>query len=189
MRRFHLLAAVALLAAGCGASPVTPQQAQIPATLVPAEGLGGQITFNGFAVNREAAATYKENGYTVTATAGSWMAVTTYGAPKPSMQFTADQGTTVEGRIEVTGGGATFTFTSVDLYASVIPIPYTITAMRGTAVVFTMTDKVPNTFGAFRTVSNPQPAAVIDKLIIQLTNASPACCGNPMGVDNLMFGQ
>jgi len=89
----------------------------------------------------------------------------------------------------VTAGGAAFTFTSVDLYASVIPIPYQITGLRNGAVVFALNDRLPNTFGKFMTVTNPGAASPIDTLRIVLVNAGPPCCANPMGVDNLIFGQ
>ena len=70
------------------------------------------------------------------------------------------------GTIQVTGGGATFSFKSVELYASLVPIPYQITGLRNSTTVFTLADTVPNTFGNFATVVNPQGSAVIDTLVI-----------------------
>lgn len=188
MRCLPILAAATILAAGCGASPVKPDQTP-QATLTPAAGGAGNIVFSSLTAHGAPVASHTESGYALTASGGEWTASTKYGNPKPFIQFTASTSQTVEGQVEVTAGGATFTFTSVDLYASVIPIPYTITGMRGTSVVYTVSDRLPNTFGNFRTVAGPQPTTPIDKLIIKLTNASPACCANPMGLDNLIFGQ
>jgi hypothetical protein len=190
MRPLTTLVVAALFAAGCGASPVRPDDSPlIPATLTPASGPAGNITFSALSSHGAAITSHTESGYTLTASGAAWTASTSYGNPKPFIQFTADKGQTVDGQIDVAAGGAAFAFVSVDLYASVVPIPYTITGKRNGAVVFTVTDRLPNTFGTFRTVASPLPAALIDQLTIRLTNAVPACCANPMGVDNLIFGQ
>jgi len=72
------------------------------------------------------------------------------------------------------------------LYSSVTRIPYTITGVRNDQAVFSLTDTLPNTFGAFRTVANSHSADLIDTLVIELTNSTPACCSNPMGLDNIV---
>jgi hypothetical protein len=53
--------------------------------------------------------------------------------------------------------------------------------------VFTVADTVPNTLGAFRTVANPNAAAVIDTLSIVLTNAASLAGSNPMGLDTIVL--
>lgn len=145
------------------------------------------ITFDGLTVNGQSVRTYLEDGFTVVVNAGSWTAVTTYGNPAPSLQFFAQSGQTVTGEVSVSvSPPATFSFASVDLYASLTPIPYTITGRRSSAEVFTLADTLPNTFGNFRTVSNPTATALIDQLIIRLTNTVPIGPGsNPMGLDNI----
>jgi hypothetical protein len=88
------------------------------------------------------------------------------------------------GTIQVTAFGATFSFKSVDLYASAVPIiPYQITGLRKFTTVFTLTNTVQNTFGKFATVVNSQPSPVIDTLIISLTDGVGA-----MGLDNIALG-
>jgi hypothetical protein len=57
--------------------------------------------------------------------------------------------------------------------------------LRNGVAVFTVSGTVPNTFGNFATVSNPQPTAIIDTLRIRVTNPATACCSNPVGVDNI----
>jgi hypothetical protein len=132
----------------------TPSDQTLSFRLVRANGI---ISFNGLAGSiGSAVSTYTESGFTVSAMAGSWT-VDAYGNPGPSVIFTAPAGTTVTGRMQVTAGGGTFAFTSIELY----------------------------TFGNFATVVNPQAADVIDTLVISLTNASAPCCSNPMGVDNI----
>src|SRR5439155_1992973 len=73
-----------------------------------------------------------------------------------------------------------FNFKSVDLYSSTTPIPYTITGLRNSTTTFTMAATLPNTFGNFATVVNPQAADVIDTLVIRLSNPAAICCANPM---------
>ena len=189
-RTYPLVMDVLALSAACGApAPAAPESPSAPANLVPASGPGSRIVFSGISAHGAAVTSYQESGYTVTASGGAWVGSTSYGAPAPFIQFSTAKGMTTEGRLDIVAGGATFRFASLDLYASIIPIPYTVTGMRGSTVVFTTSGTVPNTFGHFKTVQSPDPSALIDLLHIRLTNAGPACCSNPMGVDNIMFGQ
>jgi hypothetical protein len=77
--------------------------------------------------------TYANSGFTVSPTSGSWM-VNDYGAPSLSIVFSraAVQPTTT-GQIQITAGGSPFTFSSVDLYSSITPIPYEFTGLLGAA--------------------------------------------------------
>lgn len=160
--------------------------ATAPTTTTPqAELQSGSITFSGLSADRASVTSYSELGFTLTMTSGSWQTFANYGNPRPSVIFQTPGGTTATGELQVAGGGATFKFSSVDVYSSTTPIPYTITGLRGSAAVFTLAGTVPNTFGQFRTVASRDPAAVIDTLKIALTNAAAPCCNNPMGVDNI----
>jgi len=113
---------------------------------------------------------------------------TDYGHPAPFIEFyvpcvgtpCAAPATPGIGTLQVTAGGATFRFKSVDLYASLVPIPYQITGLLHSTTAFTITNTVPNTFGDFVTVVNPQAGVVVDTLVISLTGAVSA-----MGVDNI----
>jgi hypothetical protein len=130
---------------------------------------------------------YIESGFTVSETSAGWFPSTTYGNPAPFIEFTAAAGSTVTGEIRVTAGGAAFGFKSVDLYSSTTPIPYTFVGMRNCTTVFTETNTVPNTYGAFRTVVARHPMTVIDTLSITLSNPAAPCCPNPMGLDNIVL--
>jgi Carboxypeptidase regulatory-like domain len=145
------------------------------------------IGFDGLTVNGASVTTYTESGFTVSATSDAWLASTTYGNPAPYIQFLAPGGTTVTGQVRVSAGGAAFSLYSLDFYSSTTPIPYTITGLRNSSTVFTFADTLPNTFGNFRTVANPNAAAVVDALSIVLTNAAAACCSNPMGLDTVVL--
>ena len=129
-----------------------------------------------------------ESGFTVSTTDPNWTVRTTYGNPAPFIQFQrlATEGT-ITGEVQVTAGGATFRFDQVDLYSSITTIPFIFTGLRGGVTVFTETGTVPNTFGAFRTVSNPSAAVTIDTLLIKLSNPATPCCPNPMGLDNIVL--
>ena len=148
------------------------------------------MTFNGLTGGGTSVAIYGESGFSVSASAGSWVALTTYGNPAPFIEFFASAGNTVTGQIQVFADlHAAFSFKSIDLYSSTTRIPYTITGVRDAAVVFTVADTLPNTFGNFRTVVNPHGTDVIDTLTISLSNASIPCCPNPMGLDNIILGR
>lgn len=144
------------------------------------------IGFGGLIVDNAAVSSYSESGFTVVTGGSPWVAGTGLGSPAPSINFFSDAGTTATGTVTVTSSGATFRFTSVDLYSSTTPIPYVITGLRAGATVFTLTDTVPNTLGAFKTVSNPNSSALIDTLRITLTDTSASCCRNPLGLDTIV---
>lgn len=129
--------------------------------------------------------TYTESGFAVSPTAASWF-FSGYGVPAPSLQFSTVAGVTIEGEIKMTAGGTRFQFKSVDVYSSTTPIPYVFTGLAGFATVFSVAGRQGNTFGNFATVANGQPNASIDTLLIRLTNAAAVCCGNPMGLDNIV---
>jgi hypothetical protein len=131
---------------------------------------------------------YTASGFTVSPTAGSWT-VDSYGNPGPSIVFWTAPSI---GTIQVTAGGAAFSFTSVDLYSGLSAIPYSVAGLRSSAPVFTFSATLTTT-GGFVTVVNPQAAAVIDTLIIGLSNPAIAvqcdnqpCTTNPVGVDNIV---
>jgi uncharacterized repeat protein (TIGR03803 family) len=149
------------------------------------------IGFGGLTVNGASFTSYTESGFTVSALSGPWVGVTNYGQtsgqPIGFIDFSGPGGATVTGEVHVSAGGAVFTFNSVNLYSSTTPIPYTITGLRNSSTVFTISGTLPNTFGEFRTVANPSAAAVIDTLSIVLTNAAFPCCGNPMGLDTIVL--
>ena len=147
------------------------------------------ISFSGLSANGASVTTYTESGFIVSATSGAWEASTTYGNLALFIQFFALPGTTVTGEVRVTLGGSVFTFSSVDLYSSTTPIPYTVTGLRNSATVFTLVDTLPNTRGNFRTVANPNAAASVDAVSIVLTNAAAACCDNPMGLDTVVLNR
>jgi hypothetical protein len=145
-------------------------------------------TFGGLLVNGAALSSYTESGITVVATAGGWQAMTGYGNPAPSIDFVTPAGVAGSEQVKVTAGGSAFSFASVDLYSSVTPIPYTFTGLMGSTTVFSVSGTVPNTFGAFATVANPNAEDLIDTLVIELTNDlanGPACCDNTMSLDNV----
>jgi len=75
--------------------------------------------------------------------------------------------------------------TSVDIYSSVTPIPYVFTGLLNGSPLFSVSAVQPNTVGNFVTVANPSSGVLIDTLLIELSNPATACCGNPVGFDNV----
>jgi hypothetical protein len=128
---------------------------------------------------------YEEDGFTVTSTVRAWQVMAGYGRPAPAIIFLRQAPEPdADGEVQVTSGAGLFVFGSVDLYSSVTTIPYVITGVRKSSPAFVLTGKIPNTFGNFKPVSNPE-AVQIDTLVIRLTNPATPCCGNPMGIDNI----
>ena len=179
------LVAGGTFAAGCGGSMMS-RSATAPSTSTAVASApldSSVIGFSGLTSDGVPVTSYTESGFRVSSTSGDWRARTTYGNPAPFIQFWAEPGTTAAGEIQLTAPSPTY-FKSVDLYASTTPVPYMIKGLRNSAVVFTMSGTVSNTFGSFRTVSNPN-AVLIDTLSIALTNSAAVCCRNPMGLDNI----
>ena len=148
------------------------------------------IGFNGLSVNGSSFSTYTESGFTVEPVSGNWLVKTDYGNPPPFIYFTGTQLDPLTAGIRVTNGGSAFQFSSVNLYSSITTIPYTFSGFLNSTLVFTATDTVPNTLGAFATVLNQYSANIIDALEITLVNPAgvcPTCGGNPMGLDNVVL--
>ncbi len=147
------------------------------------------IGFSALRENKAAITTHVESVFTVSAVAGDWMAITTYGNPQPFIEFNSAAGTTVIGEVRVTAGGAAFWLNSLDFYSSTTKIPYVIEGFLSGEQRFTVIDVIGNTFGAFARRLNPNAGVVVDEIRIRLSNASAPCCGNPMGVDNIVLSR
>jgi hypothetical protein len=147
------------------------------------------IGFDGVGSHGAPFMVYASCGFTVRATTSNWTVSTSYGHPAPFIQFTSGAGSTSNGEVVVSAAGATFSFQSVDLYSSTTPIPYVITGIANSTVVFTIQGTLGNTFGNFAAVTNPDPSILVDALVIRLTNPAASCCSNPMGLDNIRVAQ
>ena len=139
-------------------------------------------TFGELLVDAQTLSSYTESGITVLATAGTWDARASFGNPAPSIQFYTSAGAPATGQVKVTAGGSVFSFVSIDLYSSMTTIPYVFTGLRGSTKVFSVSGTVPNTFGNFAPVANPNAGDQIDTLVIELTDS---LAPNPMGLDNI----
>jgi hypothetical protein len=204
MRTVRLSGAVliAVVTAACGSSsstpttptpsaptdvttvPPAPAPAPIPTPAPPAVPGPCSIGFEGFTINGAPFVTHSACGLHIIP-GGAWHAVTTYGVPPPFVQFLAPAGSTTTGDVTLQSPDGLFTFTSVDVYSSTTKIPYEITGSAGGTPVFAFHDVVGNTFGLFATVVNPHRGAAVDTVRIRLSNPAAACCGNPVGLDNI----
>jgi len=194
-QRAFVAAAFLLAAAACTSSAPTSStqnsSSNTSQTTLPPLTQAVTVSFSGLTTNGAAVTTYTESGITITVSGGPWTATTTYGNPAPFLGFLAAAGTTVTGTVSITG--RTFNMRSVDLYSSTTPIPYAISGLRGTSQTFSSSATldavgvVGNTFGNFRTVTNPNATTAVDGLTITLTNPAAACCSNPMGLDNIVL--
>ena len=146
----------------------------------------GTLTFENLTSNGAAVSEYHERGFVLKFSGAGWVEGHTYGNPLPYVFFKVDGGSSATGTVEVSGGGQTFSFSSVDLYSSTTKIPYRIVGLLGGNTVFTLDDQLPNTFGKFRPVASSS-SAPIDTLRIALTNNAAPCCSNPMGLDNIVL--
>ena len=178
------------------ASPdgVGPPSNELTLVVGPA-GVGtSTVSFSGLAgTNTTPFTSHTELSYLVEPVSGPWTVLATSGRPAPSIQLVNPTAATeLIGAVRVTAaGGATFRLTTVDLYSSVTTIPYTLTGTLAGNPVFTATGTVPNTSGNFATVTNPFPSALIDALVVAVTNPArplcPTCGGNPVGIDNIVL--
>jgi hypothetical protein len=145
------------------------------------------IGFAGLRDNRAAVPTYMESGFTISTVSAEWMAITTYGNPLPSLQFMTAPGVTMTGEIRITSAGAPFWLNSIDFYSSTTRIPYVIEGSLSAEPAYTVVNVLGNTFGAFARTLNPRSNVPIDAVVIRLSNPAAPCCGNPMGVDNIVL--
>jgi hypothetical protein len=187
--RVPITTEVVITAQAGGVTRTAPLRLRIdPTGLTPSANY--TIGFSGLRENRTAVATYTELGFTVSSVSAEWVAITTYGNPLPSLQFFASGGT-VTGEIRVTAGGSPFWLRSVDFYSSVTRIPYVIEGFLSGEPMFTQLEVLGNTFGNFVRVSNTRSDALVDVLLIRLSNpTSPGgTLSNPIGVDNIVLNR
>jgi hypothetical protein len=142
------------------------------------------IDFDG--VTDSAFADFKEHGFGVRAKTSGWMGDTNFGDPPPFIEFETPAGVASTQSVIVTHGGRSFTFQSVAIYSSITTIPYKFRGSLNGLTKYVAKGTVPNTFGNFATVTNPDAATVIDRLVISVTNPLTACCSNPEGIDNIV---
>jgi hypothetical protein len=173
MKQTLAIAALIAWVAACAACATTTSPSPTPPSST-------TVTFGGLTANNATMTTYVESGVTVSALAGGWSAAASSAVTGEILVTAGGEG--------VAAGAPTFSFSSVDLYSSVTPIPYTIVGLRHSTTMFTLAATLPNTLGRFVTVANPQATAVIDTLLINLSNFQASCptCINPVGLDNIV---
>ncbi len=173
----------------CGSDHATAAQfvvAQINNAL-PSPGCPVTIGFDTLQSNNAPFLDYREAGFTIAAASGGWTVLTSFGHPGPFILIRRSAAeAAIAAEIRITAGGSPFSFSSVDLYSSLTPIPYAFTGLRNANTVFTVAGTVPWTFGAFATVVNPNSSDRIDTLLIRITNPV-VCCDNPAGLDNIVL--
>jgi len=147
------------------------------------------IGFSSLRENRAPFTTHLESGFRISVVSADWIALTTYGNPLPFVEFYGAAGATTTGELRVTADGAPFWLNSVDFYSSTTKIPYVIEGSLNSKQVFAVSDVIGNTFGAFARRSNPKADVPVQEIRVRLSNPSAACCGNPMGVDNIVVSR
>jgi len=147
------------------------------------------IGFSSLRENRVPFTTHLESGFRISVVSADWIALTTYGNPQPFIEFFGPAGVTAAGELRVTADGAPFWLNSIDFYSSTTKIPYVIEGFLNSAQMFAVSDVIGNTFGAFARRSNPKADVPVQEIRIRLSNPSAACCGNPMGVDNIVVNR
>jgi hypothetical protein len=180
-----LVAGSVLLGCQNGRQGPNPGPDPVPTTPV-------TISFAGLSTNMAPVTSHVESGFTVSMVAANWDSDTLFGRPAPFVFFNSPANVTTPGEIRVTAGTSLFVFTSVDLYSSTTPIPFSFSGTRGQGQSFQASDtltsaQLGNTFGNFATVTNSNAETLIDALVIRLTNPSAPCCSNRMGLDNIVL--
>jgi hypothetical protein len=158
-----------------------------PSTLIPSTTY--TVGFSSLRDNRAPFTTHVESGFTVSVVAAEWISLTTYGNPQPFVEFSGPAGATTTGELRITAGGTPFWLNSVDFYSSTTKIPYVIEGFLNSDPAFTVIDVIGNTFGAFARQTNPTADVAVQEIRLRLSNPSAPCCGNPMGVDNIILSR
>ena len=125
---------------------------------------------------------------------GAWLvgAAPLFTPPIAYIYFNARE-TALDADVTITRQGSPFALSSWEVYSSITTIPYVIIGLKNSSTVFSLSATQPITHGLFVAISNPQPGAVIDTLIIRLTNPGGAgvqtssgnASTNPVGLDNV----
>ena len=147
------------------------------------------IGFSSLRENRAPFTTHVESGFRISVVSADWIALTTYGNPQPFIEFYGPAGVTMTGELRITADGAPFWLNSIDFYSSTTKIPYVIEGSLNSKQVFAVSDVIGNTFGAFARRSNPKADVPVQEIRVRLSNPSAPCCGNPMGVDNIVVSR
>jgi hypothetical protein len=147
------------------------------------------VGFSSLRENRAPVTTFAESGFRISVVSADWIALTTYGNPQPFIEFYGPAGVTATGELRITADGAPFWLTSIDFYSSTTKIPYVIEGSLNSKQMFAVSDVIGNTFGAFARRSNPKADVPVQEIRIRLSNPSAPCCGNPMGVDNIVLSR
>ena len=146
------------------------------------------ITFAGLTVNHTPVTHYEEAGFVVAGVSGPWESMSQYGAPKPAVIFVRPTSEpTMTAEMAIRSGNALFGFASVQIYSSVTPIPYEVLGVRRSVALFHLAGTIPNTFGHFVPLINPDADLRIDTLVIRLSNPATPCCANPVGFDTVVL--
>jgi hypothetical protein len=147
------------------------------------------IGFSSLRENRAPFTTHVESGFRISVVSADWIALTTYGNPQPFIEFSGPAGVTMTGELRITADGAPFWLNSIDFYSSTTKIPYVIEGSLNSKQIFAVSDVIGNTFGAFARRSNPKADVPVQEIRVRLSNPSAPCCGNPMGVDNIVVSR
>jgi hypothetical protein len=152
------------------------------------------LTFNGLRDSGVPFTPYTESGFTVSPRTGAWLvgAAPLFTPPVAYIYFNARE-VPLDADVTITRQGSPFGLTSLQIYSSITSIPYTIIGLKNSSTVLSLSATQPNTRGNFVAISNPQPKAVLDALIIRLTNPGGAGVQsltdvnstNPVGLDNV----
>lgn len=129
---------------------------------------------------------HSEAGFTVTPTAGSFFQALVYGNPVPSI-YDGPVGQPSTAAIQVTQGGAPFTFNSVDYSSNNGNTRYSIQGFHGASMAFNDTGVLAGVFGpfTFSTLAGAHTAVQIDRLLIQI---SPGAGVTSVNLDNINVG-
>jgi hypothetical protein len=169
-----------VIASMCKSGYPTPFAALVGGCLISMAAWATTVDFNGLPGDQGSPFTsFTEAGFTVAAISGSWLVGKNYGHPPPFIFF---KHPIVEGSIEITYDGGTFSFGSLDVYSSVTPVPYVFTGHLNGKTMFTTSGTVPLPYGNFISVSNPHRADLIDTLQVTLSTSIQ----NAVGVDNIV---
>jgi len=153
--------------------------------LASSSSFAGVIDFNTLTgANGDPFSTYTENGFTVTASSGSWFKAFVYGNPVPDI-FLGPVGSPSPGTITVTEGGGLFSFTSVDFSSNNGDTVFHITGSLGGITQFTDTGTEANGCPSchFTTLTSTS-SLKIDTLTIALT---PGGGTTSFNVDNIAY--
>jgi hypothetical protein len=147
------------------------------------------ITFDGAGSNGAPYITSTTSGFTVSVVSGSWTVNTAGGNPGSSIQFVSPINTNLSQTVAVIPSAAPIRLKSFDIYTLQSSVFYQIGGMLADGTTFLSGYVQSGPGPGWVHVRAPSPDQLLKQVFIAPYSAATPCCGNVIGLDNIVVSQ